>query len=118
MPDTTTTKDKAPWLLAPCVLLALSGITLLVPRHPAQAAPAQAAPTQAAPTQTANVPKPAAVAYDDGDGDELLEHWGDPKYAREERLQMAGMAGGFALLGVFAARKHRTARGREIGNGR
>ena len=108
MPDTTTTKDKAPWLLAPCVLLALSGITLLVPRHPAQAAP----------TQTANVPKPAAVAYDDGDGDELLEHWGDPKYAREERLQMAGMAGGFALLGVIAARKHRTARGREIGNGR
>ncbi len=105
MPETTHSKDKAPWLLAPCVLLALSGMTVLAPRRPAQAAPAQAAST----------PKPAAAAYDDGDGDELLEHWGDPKYAREERLQMAGMAGGFALLGVLAARKRRAARGRMRG---
>ena len=45
------------------------------------------------------------AAYDDGDGDELLEHWGDAKYAREERLQMAGAAVGFALLGGLSWRK-------------
>ena len=28
-----------------------------------------------------------------------LEHWGDVRYAREERLQMAGAALGFTLLG-------------------
>jgi hypothetical protein len=106
MPVTTHSKDKAPWLLAPCVLLALSGMTVLAPRRAALAAPTQA---------TGAAQKPAAAAYDDGDGDELLEHWGDPKYAREERLQMAGMAGGLALLGVLAARKRRAARGRMRG---
>lgn len=90
----TPQKDRAPWLLLPCVLLALSSVTLLVPRQAAQAAP---------PPQSA--PKPAMAAYDDGDGDELLEHWGDPKYLREQRLQSVGMAGGFALMGVYAYRK-------------
>jgi hypothetical protein len=27
----------------------------------------------------------------DGDGDELLEHWGDPQYSREERIQLGGL---------------------------
>ncbi len=89
-------KDRLPWLLLPCLLLTLSGVTLLAPRRAAQAAPNS--PTAA--------PKPAPSAIeDDGDGDELLEHWGDPKYAREERLQMAGMAGGFLMLGGLAYRK-------------
>ena len=35
----------------------------------------------------------------DDDGDELLEHWGDPKYSREERIQLAGMLGAFARRG-------------------
>ncbi len=86
-------KDRAPWLLLPCVLLALSSVTLLVPRRAAQAAPPQ------------SVPKPTLAAYDDGDGDELLEHWGDQKYLREQRLQGAGIVGGFALLGIFTYRK-------------
>jgi len=52
------------------------------------------------------VPKPAPPALEgDGDGDELLEHWGDPKYAREERLQMAGMTGGFLILSGLAYRR-------------
>ena len=86
-------KDRAPWVLLPCTLLTLGGMTLLAPRQAAQAAPP---PTpQSAPS----------AASDDGDGDELLEHWGDPKYAREGRLQMAGMAGGFLILGGLAYRK-------------
>ncbi len=85
-------KDRAPWLLLPCALLALSSMTLLAPHQAALAAPA--APPSA----------PPAVS-DDGDGDELLEHWGDPKYAREERLQMTGMAGGFLVLGGLAFRR-------------
>jgi|GEM_PF-2222286 len=91
-----TRKDRAAWLVLPCVLLTLGGVTLLAPRQAAQAAPP-------APTAVAR-PAPSAID-DDGDGDELLEHWGDPRYAREARLQMAGMAGGFLLLGGLAYRK-------------
>jgi hypothetical protein len=86
-------KERAPWLLFPGVLLALSSVTFLAPHRAAQAAPT----TQAA-------PKPTALAYDDGDGDELLEHWGDPKYVREERLQSAGIAVGFVFLAGYAYR--------------
>ncbi len=88
--------DRAPWLLLPAIFLTLSGVTLLAPRQAAQAAPP--AP-QAAPKLG------ASALDDDGDGDELLEHWGDPKYSGEERLQMAGMAGGFLLLGGLAYRR-------------
>ena len=88
-----TRKDRAPWLLLPGILLTLSGVTLLAPHQAAQADP---------PAAQADA-KPAME--DDGDGDELLEHWGDPKYAREGRLQMAGMAGGFLLLGGLAYRR-------------
>ncbi len=91
-----TRRDRTPWLLLPCILLALSGVTLLAPHQAAQAAPN--APTA--------VPKAAPPEIgDDGDGDELLEHWGDPKYAREGRLQMVGMTGGFLVLGVLAYRR-------------
>ncbi len=88
-------KDRLPWLVLPCILLTLSGVTLLVPRQAAQAAPTPHAATK----------PPPSVLEDDGDGDELLEHWGDSKYAREERFQMAGIAGGFFLLGCLAHRK-------------
>ncbi len=91
-----TRKDRAPWLLLPCVLLTLSVVTLLAPRRAAQAAPD---PPRAAPKSA-----PSAIEGD-GDGDELLEHWGDPKYAREGRLQMASMVGGFLLLGSLAYRR-------------
>ncbi len=75
-----STAKHAPWALLPCVLLTLSSVTLLAPARPAQAA---------APAASS---RPVVQVYDDGDGDELLEHWGDPKYSREERVQMAGMA--------------------------
>ena len=88
-------KDFAPWLLLPGIVLALSSVTLLTPRLPAQAAP---------PSPPTAAPKPAA-ATDDDEGDELLEHWGDPNYSREEQYQLAGMAGGFLLLGVGVARR-------------
>ncbi len=97
-----TNQNRAPWILLPCVLLTLGGVTLLAP-HPA----AQAAPTQVAPAQTAAKP----AAYDDGDGDELLEHWDSPRYGAEERIQIGGAAAGFLLLGVvvWGKRSRRTA---------
>ncbi len=91
-------KDRASWLVVPCLLLTLSGVSVLVPRQAVQAAPN-------APPAVAKQAAPAAE--DDGDGDELLEHWGDPRYAREERLQMAGMTGAFLLLGGSAFYKRR-----------
>jgi len=94
-----TNQNRAPWILLPCVLLTLGGVTLLAPRHAAQAAPEQA------------VAKPAApAAYDDGDGDELLEHWDSPRYGAEERVQIGGAAAGFLLLGVvvWGKRSRRT----------
>ena len=102
MPHAKPTHAKhAPWALLPCILLTLSSTTLLARPHAARADAPKAAPSTA-----------AAAPYDDGDGDELLEHWGDPKYSREERVQMAGMAGIAALLvpALLLARRGRTAR--------
>lgn len=99
-------KDRAPWLLLPAILLTLGGMSVLGPGQRAQAAPPL--PSKAAPP----------ALGDDGDGDELLEHWGDPKYAQEERLQLAGIAGGFFLLGAFAYRKRRHTQTHVITSGR
>ena len=97
-----STKNRAPWILLPCVLLALGGVTLLVPRHTVQAA--------SPPTVSHSAAKPAA-AYDDGDGDELLEHWDSPRYGAEERVQIGGAAVGFLFLGavVWGKRSRRDA---------
>jgi hypothetical protein len=98
-----TTKNRAPWILLPCVLMTLGGVTLLVPHHTAQAAPPSAlAHSAAKPT--------AATVYDDGDGDELLEHWDSPRYGAEERVQIGGAAVGFLFLGVvvWGKRSRRT----------
>ena len=83
-------KDFTAWLLLPCLLLALSSVTVLAPHQAALAGP------PAAPKTVSQAPD------DDGDGDELLEHWGDPQFSREEQTQMAGMAAGFLLLGTAA----------------
>lgn len=93
-------RDLAPWLLLPSIVLVLSTVTLLAPREAAQAAPTASAQ-----------PAPKTPAYDDGDGDELLEHWGDPQYSREERRQLGGMAGGFLALtvvGAFRRARHKS----------
>lgn len=92
----------APWALLPCVVLALSSVTLLAPHHAAQADAPKATLTAVSASHPA-----AKAAYDDGDGDELLEHWGDPKYSREERVQIAGIA--FLLIPVWLfSRRGRT----------
>ena len=85
-------RDFAPWLLLPSIVLTLSAVTLLAPREAAQAAP------------TASVqPMPKTPVSDDDEGDELLEHWGDPQYSREEQVQLGGMAAGFLLLAAAGA---------------
>ncbi len=96
---TTTRKDFAPWLLLPSVVLALSSVTLLAPHEAAHAGPPAVTSTMPS-TATSAAPQ---AAEGDGDGDELLEHWGDPQFFEEERKQMAGMAAGFLLLGAAAA---------------
>ena len=85
-------RDFAPWLLLPGIVLTLGSVTLLAPHQAVQAAPPVSAQ-----------PAPNTPVYDDGDGDELLEHWGDPKYSREERLQLGGIAVGLLVLGAANA---------------
>lgn len=51
-----------------------------------------------------------SIEIDDGDGDELREHWGDARYSREERLQLAGIAALLSLAGAGAACRRRTLR--------
>ena len=99
-----TTQNRPLWILFPCILLALGSVTLLVPRHTVQAASPSAMSHSTARST-------AAVAYDDGDGDELLEHWNSPRYGAEERVQIGGAATGFLLLGmvVWGKRSRRTA---------
>lgn len=84
--------DRLPWLLLPCILLTLGGVTILMPHQKEQSAS----------THPQSTPKPTVEPYDDGDGgNELLEHWDSPKYAAEERVQVMGAAVGFLLLGVI-----------------
>ena len=94
---TTTLKDLAPWLLLPSMMLALSSVTLLVPHQAALAGPPAA--TNLSAVSSAAPQAPAG----DGDGDELLEHWGDPQFSEEERTQMGGIAAVFLVLGAAAA---------------
>ncbi len=83
-------RDLTPWLLLPSIVLTLGSVTLLAPHQAALAGP---------PTPAQAVPQAPA----DDDGDELLEHWGDPQFSKEEQTQMAGMAAGFLLLGTVTA---------------
>ena len=95
---TVPSQDKAPWLLTASVALAFSGMSVLLPRTPAQA--------QAPRVVMAGITTPAAPADDgDGDGDELLEHWGDAKFRREQRAQLKGMAVLFAGFGTLSLRR-------------
>ena len=73
---------------------ALAGIAIFAPVTHAQTA---AAAPAAAP---AGMPE-----YDDGDGDELAEHWTDPKDIREQKNQLAGMMLLFAVSGGIAVRR-------------
>ena len=88
--------DKTPGLVAGCVALTLSGVSVLLPRAQAQAPKA----TMAGVTTHA-----APVADDDGDGDELLEHWGDARYSREQRAQIKGLLALFAGAGALSYRR-------------
>ena len=75
------------------------------------------------PTARAQAPTPPAAAHTpseasktamsieiDDDGNELLEHWGDARYGREERCQLAGIAVLLTLAGAGAAWRRRTLR--------
>ena len=97
-----TPKDQNPWRRAGSLMLALGGLAVLPPHTPAQAQPPAVV--------RVGITTPTAPA-DDGDGDELLEHWGDPKYSHEQRVQFVGMAVFFAGLGAVSLRR-RAALGR------
>ncbi|BDI31931.1 hypothetical protein CCAX7_39820 [Capsulimonas corticalis] len=113
--------DLAPYLVVPAIVLTLSSVSLLSFRlpthadtlpHPAAVHAALAAPAPEA--ATVNNPVPSMQPADDGDGDELLEHWGDPKYSQEERIQLAGM--GALFLGAAAMQWKRVTRTRRFVN--
>ena len=85
-------------LLTASLALALSGMSVLLPHTPARA--------QAPKFVLAGVTTPAAPVEDgDGDGDELLEHWGDPRYSHEQAVQLCGMAAFFSVCGAVSCRR-------------
>jgi hypothetical protein len=55
------------------------------------------------PTHDAPVAVGKVVLDPDGDDprEELLYHWQDPKFSQEEQRQIAWMANGLALLGIY-----------------
>jgi len=76
---------------------AIAGMSIFAPVTQAQTVmPAPAA----SPTAPAATPE-----YNDGDGDELAEHWTDPKDIREQHNQLAGMIVLFVVTGAIVASK-------------
>lgn len=107
--------DTSVWVVALSALLTLSSVSLIFcpTAHAGSAPGVPATPTNHTPTEAS---KTAMTIEDDDDGNELLEHWGDPKYSREERLQMAWMIGGLSVFGAANAVR-RSRRRREARNG-
>ena len=103
--------------------LALSGANVIAPVNSARAAENTQAPTVTAHAVAAPSPSIGTVAStpagaildDDGDGDELMEHWSDPRDIREQHVQLAGMFFMFLITaGVVVRQKlnlRRLARG-------
>jgi hypothetical protein len=99
--------DKAIWIVALSAAVALSGMSLVFCPTALAGSPTLAPiPTAHAPTEAA---KHALELDTDDDGNELLEHWGNPKYSREERLQMTGILGAFSVAGTMTAIRRRRA---------
>ena|SRR3569833_2329171 len=90
--------DKDIAIVTLAVTLTIAGMSIFAPTSQAQTvAPVS---TSAAPTSTT-----PAAEYNDGDGDELAEHWTDPKDIHEQRYQLAGMMILFIAAGVIAGRR-------------
>jgi hypothetical protein len=95
-------KDSVPWLLTAGFMLPLAAMSILGLHRPVQA---QASHPAVMASLNLSSPALPPIKDDDGDGDELLEHWNNPIYSREERLQLAGMAVLFCGVGGAAARR-------------
>ena len=101
--------DKTVWIVALSSLFTLSGVSLLFcpTAHAGDATLAAPAPSDHTPTEAA---KTAMTLQSDDDGDELLEHWSDPKFSREERLQTFIILGALAGAGGISAYRRHSAR--------
>lgn len=99
--------DKAFWIIALSAGLTLSSFSLVFcPTAHAGGAAAAPPPAAQAPTEAA---KHAMELDTDDDGNELLEHWSDPRYSAEERIQLAGMLGAFIVVGTVTGFRRRRA---------
>jgi hypothetical protein len=87
-------KDRAPLLLTAGFLLPLVAMSTLWLRHPAHASA----------TESSHVGM-YSMADPDGDGEALLEHWGDPKDIHEQRVQIGGMLVFFGAMGALSLRR-------------
>lgn len=101
--------DKGIWIIAASALLTLSGASLIVCPN---ARAGSLAPVNAplAPHQPTEASQTAMSLAPDDDGDELLEHWSDPKFSNEERLQIAIIAGSLSLGAVAGAARRKKLR--------
>jgi hypothetical protein len=63
--------------------------------------------------QASTFPKAADGKFHDPDGDpDLVYHWGDPRYSHEQRFQMFGATGLFALVACASFARSRNEKGR------
>jgi len=100
--------DKGVWIIAASALLTLSGASLIV--CPTARAGSATSINMPAPNHPTEASQTAMSLAPDDDGDELLEHWSDPKFSNEERLQTAIIAGGLSVGAVAGAMRRRKLR--------
>lgn len=100
--------DTAACVVALSAGLALSSISLVFCPTAHAGSAAQISPAAVnAPTEAS---KTAMQLDTDDDGDELLEHWSDPKYSGEERLQLIEILSAFAVAGTVTLVRRRVLR--------
>lgn len=99
--------DKSLWTIALSALLALSSVSLFFCPTAHAGSPVPVAPAGHTPTEAS---KTALMLQPDDGGDELLEHWSDPKFGREERAQMLGIIAALVCAGGMSVYKKRALR--------
>ena len=102
--------DKGFWALIVTIGIAMSSMSLLF--CPTAKAHDSTPEATSLPSHTpTEASKTALTLQSDDDGDELLEHWSNPQFVKEERLQTVGIVVLLLCTGGASARRRRLLKG-------